>query len=52
MLSKKAYIEPEFMYRDSIKMGVILGSGVWSDSSTNEFGQDDFYGEIGGGNNG
>ncbi len=51
MLGKKGYVEPDFVYQD-FSNSVLLGSGMWSDHLTNDFGQDDFYGGLGGENNG
>ena len=52
MLLKKGYIEPEFNLRHLNTICVLSGSDMWSDSLTNDFGQDDFYGGLNGGNNG
>ena len=52
MLKKREYIEPDFVCCDLNTVCVLLGSATWSDPLTNEFGQDDFYGGLGGENNG
>ena len=52
MLGKKGYVEPDFVCRDLNTVCVLLGSVMWSDPLTNDFGQDDIYGAVGGGNNG